>query len=524
MSEYEDLTPSSQPNLLTPQMEDFTVIIDIGEAYTKVGFAGDEAPRSIFPTITGREKYKNVMVDVGAHTKQIYVGKDCMHMRGVLKINYPISRGQIMDWDSYFAILTHIFYNELRIDPSKANVIYAENPMTPLATRQYIARVLFETYKAKTIYIAASPILALFSAGLTTGIVIESGEGLTCVTPIINGQIVFPAVQQLYLAGADVQENLKSWLLRTGIKIAGTSAEREILREIKEKNCFISLNPNQVIATPKDSNPYVMPDGETVSIGMDVRVNAPEILFHPEILGYNTFNIPQAVIECLKRVDRTYWRTLLKNIVISGGNTMFYGLETRLEQEINNLLYDLGPLPEQEPAQPAIKQPLITVETVEKTADTCPQCGTRVDLTVSKTCPQCGADMSGVKINIPSTVIEKYPEKCEKCGKKLKEESPFCPYCGSKIEKIILDTKKIKIKPIEVPPTISEFEASEFSDTGDSGDKKVIKIIIPENRATAIFNGASVLGALDSFKKLFVNYERFIQDPNCIESEFSQIL
>jgi actin-related protein len=73
-------------------------------------------------------------------------------------------------------------------------------------------------------------------------------------------------------------------------------------------------------------------------------------------------------------------------------------------------------------------------------------------------------------------------------------------------------------------PAISEFEASEFSDSGDSGDKKVIKIIIPENRATAIFNGASILGSLDSFKKLFVNYEQFIQDPNCIESEFSQIL
>ena len=64
------------------------IIIDLGSAYTKVGFAGDKRPRYIFPTITGKEKYKAVMVDVGA--RNIYVGDDAMRMRGVLKMKHPI--------------------------------------------------------------------------------------------------------------------------------------------------------------------------------------------------------------------------------------------------------------------------------------------------------------------------------------------------------------------------------------------------------------------------------------------------
>ena len=87
------------------------------------------------------------MADV--ETKGNMLGEDCMRMRGVLKITYPINRGAIMDWDSYYSVLTHIFYNVLRVDPSKVNVIYAESPLTPLETRKYISRLFFETYAQK---------------------------------------------------------------------------------------------------------------------------------------------------------------------------------------------------------------------------------------------------------------------------------------------------------------------------------------------------------------------------------------
>ncbi|MHA1296255.1 MAG: actin, cytoplasmic 2, partial [Promethearchaeota archaeon] len=81
------------------------IIIDIGSAYVKIGFAGEPAPRFVFPTITGTEKYKTIMVDVGP--RNIYVGNDAMRMRGVLKVKHPIERGNILDWNDYYEILNY---------------------------------------------------------------------------------------------------------------------------------------------------------------------------------------------------------------------------------------------------------------------------------------------------------------------------------------------------------------------------------------------------------------------------------
>jgi actin-related protein len=183
------------------------IIVDIGSAYTKVGFSGDPKPRYVFPTITGTEKYKSIMVDVGA--RSVYVGEDAMRIRGVLKVKYPIQRGTISDWNEYYEILNHIFYTLLRIDTlSYYPIIYIEHPFVPPETKEYIARVLFETHQVKSLIMMQSPLLSSFSVGLTTGLVVESGDGVTWIVPIINGQMYHQAIQKLYLAGVDVNHNL----------------------------------------------------------------------------------------------------------------------------------------------------------------------------------------------------------------------------------------------------------------------------------------------------------------------------
>jgi actin-related protein len=528
MTEYSDKSESTE--IQPPHIEEeYTVIIDIGEASTKVGFAGEEAPRSMFPTITGAEKYKNVMVDVGASGRpQIYVGDDCHRMRGVLKISYPINRGAIMDWDAYFAILTHIFYNVLRIDPSRANVIYTESALTAAQMKQYIARVLFETYRAKSVYIASAPIMALFSAGLTTGIVVESGEGLTWVVPVINGKIFEPAVQRLTLAGVDVCEYLKTLLLRYGITLS-SSSPREILRDIKDKYCFMALNPEDTVKKQKDVTSYVLPDGEKVNIPIEVRVYAPEVMFHPELLGYNVLSLPQAIITAVSKVERFYWRPLLSNIVLSGGNTIYPGIELRLEQEIGFLLPQLGPLPEPEKKElPPPKPKMVNIAASDKVKDTCAKCGALVNLQVSKVCPECGSLIESVTINIPGEAITKYAETCSKCKKKLDGKSEFCPFCGAKLEKVVV-SKAPSLKAVEVAPIfddVDKMDASEFDDESVDKNKplKDIRIVLPEKRQHAIFNGASVLGALSSFKKIFITYQEFLQDPFRVDADFSQML
>ncbi len=498
------------------------IIIDIGSAYVKVGFAGEPSPRFVFPCLTGTEKYKSVMVDVGA--REVYVGNDAMRMRGVLKVNYPIQRGNIMDWNDYYEILNHIFYTLLRIeDLSKYPIIYVEHPFVPRETKEYIARVLFETHRVHSLIMMQSPILSSFSVGLTTGLVIESGDGVSWIVPIINGLIHHQAVQKLNLAGVDVNHNLKSLLMREGINIESSAAE-EIIKEIKEKNCYFVLDPaNPPKAT--DTFTYPMPDGSVKEIPNHIFYEAPEVMFQPSMLGYNIMSIPQSIINCLQMLSNEHWAELLGHIVLSGGNLSYNGFEERLRHELNALLPQLGSIPKprkKKERNESESESLKALEGMMKSIDTCPQCGALVNLADGKmNCPECGAEMKPPQISLDlsgkTEKKEKTPSEkiCPKCMKQIKDDtSRFCPYCGSLID--ALETTKNMDDVINKTAV-----ASEFMDLDTSS--KVINFYIPDNLQYAIFNGASILGSLPSFQALFVSYEEFQVNPELLYKDISEI-
>jgi len=91
-------------------------------------------------------------------------------------------------WEAFYEILNHIFYNLLRIEHlSHYPIIYAEHLFVPKETKQYIARLLYETHGVRSLIMMESPLLSNFSVGLITGLVIESGDGITWIAPVING-------------------------------------------------------------------------------------------------------------------------------------------------------------------------------------------------------------------------------------------------------------------------------------------------------------------------------------------------
>jgi len=500
------------------------IIIDIGSVYVKIGFAGEPSPRFVFPCITGTEKYKAVLVDLGA--RSIYVGNDAERMRGVLKIKYPIQRGTIMDWDSYYEILNYIFYTLLRIDNLyDYPVFYTEAPFVQKETKEYIARVLFETHRVKSLMMMPTPLLSIFSVGLTSGLVIESGDGLTWVVPVVNGKIVHQAVQQIKLAGVDINQNLKNLLMREGISIA-SSAIDEIVREIKEKNCYFILDP-QKSPTTRDKLSYSMPDGSSINIPSHVLHEAPEVLFNPGILGYgNVLSIQEAVIACLKIMDKQYWSELLSHIVFSGGNLSYSGFQERFESELDKLLPQLGRIPKPVTPMSAVKSELIKLQAMEikkKKGDTCPQCGAYVDLSTGLDyCPSCNARMVVPEIKIgPEVEKEKKMEKgitvrCPKCKKEIKDPSSvFCPYCGRTIE---------ELEKVGIPEKVSKkTPAQEFSEFFESANK-LLRFFVPDNLQYAIFNGAAILGSLPSFLQLFITNEQFQSDKNLLYRDISEIL
>ena len=527
-----------------------TIILDIGEGFTKVGYVGEERPRAVFPTVVGLPKYQQM---AGAQSQEIYVGEDTTRMRGVLKLNYPIQRGTVMNWDHYYAILNHIFYNVLRIeDTSQYNIIYIVPPLTPPDVAEYFARVLFETHRFAKVAIIDSATTSVFSVGLTTGLSLEIGTGISTIAPVMDGRLYEPSIQRLNIAGSDVEENLNKLLTQYGI-----FQKREIIKDIKEKCLKIALDPTRAAQDPANGVDYLLPDGEKMHLHEYIAVNAAEVLFNPQMVSTQSESISKALVNSLLVVNPHYIKTLLQNIVITGGTSLIPGFKSRLIQEINYSLDDLkARIPKEEPKPE--KEELIFIEEKQKMVQleiksgkiegNCPKCGELVNFETSEFCPFCGAEFKKndtPQIDIIGTAKQQFPTKCTHCNGILDGESPFCNHCGSKLEPIIVEDKlDRKEKRLLKKTGVDGNEFAEFADEISSEydseeldeiiqidekfeeerkDELIINIIFPQNRINASYRGASILGALPSFRKFMITYQTFTENPKAAVIDFSQV-
>ncbi|KAH9603061.1 hypothetical protein KSS87_014863 [Heliosperma pusillum] len=357
------------------------IVIDLGSHTCKAGYAGEDAPKAVFPSVVGSidqmdvdnpenpEKnlgsapesnttVKTLDTEKGKSRRKLYVGSQSLGFRrDNMEVLSPFKDGAVADWDIVDSIWSHAFRECLLVDPKEHPMLLAEPSFNTQQQRERAAELMFEKYKVPALFLAKNAVLTSFASGRATSLVVDSGGGSTTVAPVHDGYVLQKAVLSSPIGGEFLTDCLTKSLESKGITIKPRYSfkrkeirpgefQRVIASDIKECVCRAPDTPyNETDYSNIPMTSYELPDGQTIEIGAD-RFKTPDVLFNPSLVqtipGLESYadiaasarGLPQMVIESINKCDPDIRRELFSSILLAGGTASMQQLKERLEKDL----------------------------------------------------------------------------------------------------------------------------------------------------------------------------------------------
>ena len=356
IKQSEDVRMMNMLNSKVKEMEtefDLTehLVIDLGNAYTKIGFSGEDLPKEIIPSLYARNKMFDKKNEIGAFDQKMdifgYEATEPQYKDDFDLFHLTCGDHKEKTSKEYLEFLKEALENKMGLSISEYDVIVNISPIKNEENIRAYGRLFIEELGFKALAMINSSSLSLYATGRTSGLVVQCGETRTYTVPIYEGFPLYHALNKTKIGGRDLTEIFRRGILEEKIDIK--EGDIHTLRQVKEKTCCVPveqnyefyLDENNEDIINKETQLFKLPDETIVSIPRKTRIKASELLFTPGVLEekkneQGLINLITGSIIKTEMIDKKFKENLIENIVLSGGTTMMEGFADRVYQDLYN--------------------------------------------------------------------------------------------------------------------------------------------------------------------------------------------
>ena len=285
-------------------MDKPVIVFDNGSGYLKAGLSDRDIPRCTVPALVGRPMLRSGEKIEKIELKPEMIGDEVTPVRSLLELTYPMEEGVIKNANDMELLWNYVLTKKLGLvksDLYERKILMTEAPSNPTKNKVDMAEILFEKIGIGYFNIEPQAKMTIFCEGEETGVVLDSGDGVTHVIPIAHNYLLHHNIKRLDIAGRHITNYLTRLLQIKGYAF-NSSADFEIVRELKEKYCFVSCDIKSDRKLGHETTYYnsytKLPDGRKIRISTE-KYEAPEILFQPHLIQNEMPGVHEMLYKCI---------------------------------------------------------------------------------------------------------------------------------------------------------------------------------------------------------------------------------